>query len=550
LTLATLDLERPVTPARAFPWARLRWLPLAAILAAQAILSARIMIGKQASPDEARYIIAGHQLIYELWHGGGSPYYETYFSGAPDIYSPLAAMADHLGGLAEVRLMSLAFMLAATCVLFLTTRRLFGYWAAVMATGLFASLGLAHDVGVYGSYDSLALMFIASATYGAVRSREARWLLAVPLLLLAANASKYMTLVFDPVVIGVAALQAGTDGWRHVTRRVLVLGATTSAVLVLAVCLAGIAYVKGIEYTTVDRNSHNPSFSGRFPAARYIVWESWHWTGLIMVLAGLSVLVCLWRERDWTRAALLGLLTFAGVLVTLEALHLHSDQSMRQHDTFGGWFGAIAGGYVLSAALSPARRWRNIPAMGLATAVIAASWVYNTSIDRADFEGGCGNSGVCLSGGLISSGFYDVALPYLRQPHGRLLIGYLAFGMSYDARVNIPWWRLGDDIYLKYPIPGRGGDSHGQTNGRVCFRLKPRCMYLEGPAAYRAAIHAHWFSFISLYKDHDDSVQDKVIIQAVEHTPGYVVLTRIGTSPTWIYLPAYRALLTHARDRT
>lgn len=265
MTLATQELERPVTPARAFPYARLWYVPLAVILAAQAVLSVRVMMGKQAGPDEARYIIAGHQLIYELWHGGGSPYYETYFSGAPDIYSPLAAMADHLGGLAEVRLMSLAFMLAATCILFLTTRRLFGYWAAVMATGLFASLGLAHDIGVYGSYDSLALMFMAAATYCAVRSREARWLLAVPLLLLAANASKYMTLAFDPVVISVAALQVGTDGWRHVTRRVLVLGAATSAVLVLAVYLAGTAYVKGIEYTTVDRNSHNASFAGTFP---------------------------------------------------------------------------------------------------------------------------------------------------------------------------------------------------------------------------------------------------------------------------------------------
>ena len=24
------------------------------------------------------YIYSGHQLIYEMWHGGGSPYYEGY----------------------------------------------------------------------------------------------------------------------------------------------------------------------------------------------------------------------------------------------------------------------------------------------------------------------------------------------------------------------------------------------------------------------------------------------------------------------------------------
>ena len=198
----------------------------------------------------------------------------------------------------------------------------------------------------------------------------------------------------------------------------------------------------------------------------------------------------------------------------------------------------MGGGYVLSAAPKPTRRWWNIPAMTLAAALMAGSWVYNTSVDRANFEGG----------GVISAKFYNAALPYLRQPYGRLLIGYLAFGMSYDAKINIPWYRLGDDIYLKYPIPGRGGDSRGQTAGPVCFKLKPNCMYLEGPAAYRAAIRAHWFSFISLYMDHYDSVQDKVIIQTVEHTPGYVVLTRIGKSPTWIYLPDYRTFLSHLRD--
>ena len=147
-------------------------------------------------------------------------------------------------------------------------------------------------------------------------------------------------------------------------------------------------------------------------------------------------------------------------------------------------------------------------------------------------------------GGAVSRQYYDAARPYL-YGSGRLLIGYLAFGMAYDARINIPWWRLGDDIYIKYPIPGRGGDSHGQKQGVACYSLKPHCMYLEGPVGFRAAIRANWFSLISMYMDHYDSAQDKVIIQTVEHTPGYVVLTRIGTSPTWIYLPDYRGLLSH-----
>ena len=61
-------------------------------------------------------------MIHELWHGGGSPYYETFFSGAPVLYPVLAAMLDHVGGLVLVRLMSGVFMLGATWLLYATTR--------------------------------------------------------------------------------------------------------------------------------------------------------------------------------------------------------------------------------------------------------------------------------------------------------------------------------------------------------------------------------------------------------------------------------------------
>ena len=119
--LAPPTHERATTP-RDTPRKALTWVPLALILAAQALLTVRLSTGAFASGDEGRYIYAGHQLIYELWHGGGSPYYETFFSGAPVIYPILAAMADHIGGLVAVRLMSLVFMMTATTTLFLITR--------------------------------------------------------------------------------------------------------------------------------------------------------------------------------------------------------------------------------------------------------------------------------------------------------------------------------------------------------------------------------------------------------------------------------------------
>ena len=89
----------------------LYWLPLAVILAVQTVLSARLIPLSIATGDESLYIYSGHQLIYEMWHGGGSPYYETFFSGSPYLYPVMAAVIDHVGGLAAVRLASLFFML-------------------------------------------------------------------------------------------------------------------------------------------------------------------------------------------------------------------------------------------------------------------------------------------------------------------------------------------------------------------------------------------------------------------------------------------------------
>ena len=65
-------------------------------------------------------------------------------------------------------------------------------------------IGFTHDIGVYGNYDALALMVMAAGAYCAVRSAvgPAQVADARPLLLLTANASKYMTIVFDPAVIG------------------------------------------------------------------------------------------------------------------------------------------------------------------------------------------------------------------------------------------------------------------------------------------------------------------------------------------------------------
>jgi 4-amino-4-deoxy-L-arabinose transferase-like glycosyltransferase len=237
-------------------WARaLALAPVAGFLILQAVLSIRLL-HVSASSDESLYIYSGHQLIHELWDGGGSPYYETYFSGAPCIYPVIAAALDHLGGLTLIRLVSGAFMLIATSLLYATARRLFGYWPAVIAVGLFASLGITQGLGAYATFDAMALMLMAFAAYCAVRAHDnGTWLLAIPAVLLSANATKYACIIFDPIVIGLAALMLRPQGWRRVWQRTAALAMATASLLATAVILAGTSYIKGILFTTLARKT-------------------------------------------------------------------------------------------------------------------------------------------------------------------------------------------------------------------------------------------------------------------------------------------------------
>jgi hypothetical protein len=488
------------------------------------------MAGAYASGDEGRYIYAGHQLIYELWHGGGSPYYETSFSGAPVIFPVLAAIADHMGGLVAVRLMSLSFMMTATTMLFLITRRLFGYLAAVIGAAIFAGVGLTQDLGGLATHDAMCLMLITIAAYCAARTSDSEkhasvWLLLVPLVLLLANATKYVTVMFDPIVIVLAALQVSADGWKRVLGRVTALGLATSALLALALFVAGGAYLNGILFSTFSRSGASALFVGARLSDKAIVSRSWAWIGVTIAGSGVALLLTICRRR-WKDTALVALFLLAGCIVTVGNLRLHTDESLYKHDDIAAWFACIATG---SLAINVIRGGNRITRSAVAVVgVLAAifSGVHYSQIAASTYQAGGSDTTLLVAATLK---------PYFSLPNGRYLIGGLSNEQTiYLDSAKVPWFRLYDDIYIKYPIPGRGGDSHGQTRGRTCFRLRPGCMYLEGIAGYRAAIKAHWFALVSMWGTHHIR-QDTEIEQALRHTPGYVLLTNIGGSPTWIY---------------
>src|SRR5271163_1693621 len=209
------DDQMPVSPRSERPDRRhlpaARW-PLLAVLSVQAALSVRLIWSDTAFQDEALYLRAGHQEWASWLHQAPIPNFPAYFSGAPVIYPPLGALADSVGGLAAARLLSLCFMLGVTSLLWATTVRLYGQRAAVLAAALFATLAGTQFLGAFATFDSMALFLLSLAVWFGVRSAECAFrartilLIAAGCTLATADAVKYATAIFTPVVFIVVAL--------------------------------------------------------------------------------------------------------------------------------------------------------------------------------------------------------------------------------------------------------------------------------------------------------------------------------------------------------
>ena len=327
--------------------------PLLTVLALQTVLSLRLVWSRTASNDEALYLWAGHQELAHILHGSPVPAFQTYFSGAPVIYPPLGALVDSLGGLAAARLLSLTFMLGATVLLYGTTRRLFGRRAGEIAAGSFGLLGSAQFLGAFATYDAMALFLLALAAYLVVMARRRLsepLLIAAGLVLAFADATKYPTTLWDPVVLSLAMLTATQGGWlRKSIRAVRLALYTSAAVLVALVRLGGHSYLYGVMFTTLARQP------GRVPAAS-VLRDSALWVGVILVVALRGLVIA-----DSTRVRLIcATLAGAVVLAPLEQARIHTQTSLDKHVAFGAWFGAIAVGYVLARAVETSKYlgWR------------------------------------------------------------------------------------------------------------------------------------------------------------------------------------------------
>lgn len=479
--------RRPSKPRLAAqPW------PLLTVLAVQALLSLRLAWSNTAFQDEALYLRAGH-LEWARWlHNAPIPNFPAYFSGVPGLYPPLAALADSAGGLAAARLLSLCFMLGATTVLWATAARLYGQRTALLAAALFATLAGTQFLGAFATYDAMALFLLALAAWLGVRSADCqRWtratlLITTGVLLVAADAVKYATALFTPVVIVVVAMTV----WRRHGRAAGLAGGLTVLgswllLVIAAITAGGREYWLGITTSTLAR----PQSSVPVTA---VLHRAYVWTSLILVLAVLGAVL---SYRGEARGKLLvSVLAAAGLLAPAEQARLHTAVSLQKHVVFGAWFASIAAGYAMARLSRVDHGYGWAPVMALP---IAASTLF-------------GSMGQAASLFQVWPNAAD-AVTLLRAEMGLHPGNYLAEDYDVEAyymRADLPWQRWSSTYHFSYP---------GTRTGE---------------ASYRAAIDRHYFSLVILNFG-DTTAVDRQITADMRHAGGYYVLARPGRFTIW-----------------
>jgi Dolichyl-phosphate-mannose-protein mannosyltransferase len=436
------------------PW------PLIGILALQAVLSLRLVWSIGAYGDEGLYIWAGH-LEWAHWlYGTPTPDFGAYFSGAPGAYPPLAALADSAGGLTAVRLLSLAFILSSTCLLYMTTRRVFSKRAALYAAAIFASTGASQFLGAFATYDTMALCILGVAVWAGVRAADCGplpWRLAILALtgglLALAAATKYVNLLFEPVAIALI----GAQTWRaQGSFRAGIAAVAVSAITMVAALIGGWklfpSYHSGIIYTTLSRQQ------GSFPV-KGILFVAAGWEGAVMLCAIIGAVAIFCAYSDWATRLLAAALVAAGVIIPAAAAHSHLFVSMFKHVGYGEWFASIPAGYALASLLRVVPKVKMASAtrftlvvvavMGMIGFALAGNHFTNIGPNFWDVERPLLQSAASYNRPVIAADDVNVAQYYVSE----LLPRATLYGMNPD-----PQWAAADPAeFLTYR--GAGGDT-------------------------------------------------------------------------------------------
>lgn len=452
---------------RALPW------PLFAVLIIQALLATRLVWSNTPFVDEATYLFVGSQDLNHWIHGAPMDDYQTILSGSPAIYPPLAAIVNAVGGLTAVRFLSMAFMAGTTCLLYATVTRLFDKWTALVATALFAGLSGTQFLGALATYDPMALFLVALSAYLVVgRSNAYDTLTDVAYstviagaVLALANADKYATALWDPVVVGLACCAPPLAGhpWRYGVGRALRFSVTLWAFLAVGLAIGKAKYIKGILYTTVARSSAQ---AGMGQPASLVLHNAWKWAGLAVVLTVLGVVVLLITSRSRFPHArrgavvlLCAILLFAAIAAPVNQARIGTSVSLQKHVVFGAWFGCFLAGYALTRILR-IRVLIGAAALVLAVPVAAANALTAQALYRWPTE---------------NPAFISALKAYVRPGDERYLIsGYDDIPAYYVGNVSSLQWKEAGTYSYTDPETGQfllNGPAFADAIRRRVFTL-------------------------------------------------------------------------------
>jgi Dolichyl-phosphate-mannose-protein mannosyltransferase len=494
--------------------------PLLVVLAIQAALTLRLTWADTAFQDEALYLWAGHLEWAHVLHGTPLPQFPSFFSGAPVIYPPLAALADSAGGLAGARILSLAFMLGATVALWSSTGRLFGRRAAFFAAALFAFLGPSLHLGAFATYDAMALFLLALAVWLVVRAGDRQdvtgWMLAAGFTLALANATSYPTALFDPVVVLLALVIAfPRPGGKLAAGRALVLLVVTATLVAGALLAGGSRYLHGVQITTLQRAP------GDDPALT-VIGHFWSWTGVIVVAACCGAVVSWITRPKKAETWLLTLLTVAALLVPAEQAILHTTASLNKHGSTGAWFAAVAAGYAVDRLVAAAPAGNSRMVTGAASVIAlcfplslgaSQSWAFSTSWPN-------------------SSAFVAILRPLVEHGTGRLLVEDPSLA-EYYLSAGDQWKRWSSTRNIVLPS---GAPTGGPSNAAG----------VVGPGnagTFMLYIDQGYFSLVALNFT-DTTALDRIIAKHLRANPHYHIIDVVpygpspGTYVIWRYGPA------------
>jgi len=472
VTTSQSRLATAVRDVVAVPW------PLFALLAAQAILSLRLVWANTAFTDEGTYIWAGRIELWHLIDGMHVPAYATYFSGAPVIYPPLAALADIIGGLTAARILSLVFMLGATCTLWASAKRLFGRRAALCAVALFVSVGSTQYLGSLATYDAMALFLLTLSAWLVIAAKDrtdSTWLLMGAVAALAlANATKYATGLFDPVIVALAIVTTGHGIKAGIARGGLILTCTIGLDGLL-LAIGGSWYVAGLDYTTLSRTAGNQT-----PLA--VLTDSAQWIGIVLAIAAVAVAVAWWRDRSLT--ILITVLALAGVVAPLDQARIHTVISLAKHVDFGAWFACIAAGYAIAVFTRVGhRRWVHIVLVTLTSAAVIFPFGAVGRAQAYDFIQGWPNTT------QVSSG-----LSVLTRSHPGIYLAEDDDVPGFYLENQVPWQDWVSTWYFLYRAPG----TRACVGGAASSSIGMSSTASSAAVAYEEAVAHRYFALIIL----------------------------------------------------